>query len=671
MAATADTQLSWTRDDWTAATPDLPALDDTMMRLVLAHISTRVAVVNRDWTYRYANLETLRFMGLPPEQVIGLPMSQVLDPGVYAVLKPLFQRVFGGESLHRRGWAEYQHQGRRFRDQWFLPYRGADGEVDAVIVIGLDQTEQRLGEEALAAHQAQLRASEALKAAIFDHALAALASTNEAGLIVEFNPAAEAMFGRSRAAVLGLPMAQVIVPPRLRPSSGQGLQLWRDEAEAGPARRMEVTAQHADGREFPAEVVLWRTQVDTAVVFTASITDLSERHAAAQQIERQRDALRQSEKLSAMGNLLAGVSHELNNPLAIVMGRAALLEEKCSADPALQRDAQLIREAAERCGRIVQTFLNMARSRPAQRSPVNLNVLARATAELMAYNYRSHGIELHLTLAESLPAVSADSDQISQIVLNLLVNAQQALARNTAARIVTLSTGTTATGAGTAGVGQVELRVADNGPGVDAAARPRLFEAYFTTKGEGLGTGMGLSVSRTLARSHGGDLRLDEGVPGRGAVFCLTLPALAMPAPASQPSAATPVADASEAADARILVVDDEEEIALMMREMLEHAGYDVATAESGALALEMLAEARFDVVVSDLHMPDMDGASLWREIRSRHPALEHRLLFVTGDTLSPLAQEFFRASGCAGLDKPFSRAQLLACVQALQDATA
>jgi two-component system NtrC family sensor kinase len=671
MATTADTQLSWTRDDWTAATPALPALDDSMMRLVLAHISTRVAVVNRDWTYRYANVETLRFMGLPPERVIGLPMSQVLDPGVYAALEPLFQRVFAGESLHRRGWAEYQHQGRRFRDQWFLPYRGADGEVDSVIIIGLDQTEQRLGEEALAAHQAQLRASEALKAAIFDHALAALVSTNEAGLIVEFNPAAEAMFGRPRAAVLGRPVAQVIVPPRLRPSGGQGLQLWRDEAEAGPARRMEVTAQRADGREFPAEVVLWRTEVDAAVVFTASITDLSERHAAAQQIERQRDALRQSEKLSAMGNLLAGVSHELNNPLAIVMGRAALLEEKCSADPALQRDAQLIREAAERCGRIVQTFLNMARSRPAQRSPVNLNVLARATAELMAYNYRSHGIELHLKLAESLPAVSADADQISQIVLNLLVNAQQALARNSAARVVTLSTGTTAINAGNAGVGQVELRVADNGPGVDAAARPRLFEAYFTTKGEGLGTGMGLAVSRTLARSHGGDLRLDEAAPGGGAAFCLTLPALAMPAPASQPSVAAPVAEANDAADARILVVDDEEEVALMMREMLEHAGYDVATAESGALALEMLAEARFDVVVSDLHMPDMDGASLWREIRSRHPALEHRLLFVTGDTLSPLAQEFFKASGCAGMDKPFSRAQLLARVQALQDATA
>jgi CheY-like chemotaxis protein len=142
-----------------------------------------------------------------------------------------------------------------------------------------------------------------------------------------------------------------------------------------------------------------------------------------------------------------------------------------------------------------------------------------------------------------------------------------------------------------------------------------------------------------------------------------------MPAPASQPSAATSVAETSDAPDARILVVDDEEEIALMMREMLEHAGYDVATAESGALALEMLTEARFDVVVSDLHMPDMDGASLWREIRSRHPALEHRLLFVTGDTLSPLAQEFFKVSGCAGLDKPFSRAQLLAGVKALQDA--
>jgi CheY-like chemotaxis protein len=309
----------------------------------------------------------------------------------------------------------------------------------------------------------------------------------------------------------------------------------------------------------------------------------------------------------------------------------------------------------------------MARSRPAQRGPVDLNALARSTAELLAYNYRSHSVELRLALTEPLPAVHADADQISQVLLNLLVNAQQALARSSGARLVTLST--VAPEPATpphSGPGWVTLRVADNGPGVDPAARPRLFEAFFTTKAEGVGTGMGLSVSRALARSHGGDLQLDDTAPGSGAVFSLTLPALARPAAAPARTEAPPAPAPPDRDAARILVVDDEEEIAHMMREMLERAGYEVATAESGAVALELLAEARFDALVSDLHMPDMDGAALWRQVRERHPALAARLLFVTGDTLSPAAQDFFRVSGCRGIDKPFTRAQLLAGVRAL-----
>ena len=659
-------ELVWSTAHWGDAVSTLPELDNALMKLLLENIATRVAVVGLDRKYTYANRETLRFMGLRAEQVIGHAMSEVLDAGVYQNLVPLFDRAFAGESLHRRGWATYARQGRRFREQWYVPYRPNGGPVQAVVVCGLDHTEQRLGEEELAQKRAQLRTSEALKSAIFDHALAALVSTDAAGRIVEFNPAAEAMFGHSRAQVLGRAVDELMIPARFRDAHQQGIR--RMQSGAPPrvlGKRLEMHALRADGSEFPIEMVLWRTDAEGTVFYTASISDLSERFEAAQQIERQREALRQSEKLTAMGSLLAGVSHELNNPLAIVMGRASLLEEKCEDNPALVRDAQRIRDAAERCGRIVRTFLDMARSKPSRRGSVSLNDAVHAAVDMLGYTMRSHDIELRLQLDAHLPEVSADADQICQVVLNLLVNAQQALALVERPRWIVVSTGVAAVDSADARGGNVWMRVVDNGPGISALARARIFEAFFTTKAEGMGTGMGLSVSRALAREHGGELLLEAAQPDAGAAFCLTLPVLG----ASQRQRAATlaaVADIDAPVLARVLVVDDEAELAGVMREMLESAGYEVSTAESGAVALELLGAARFDAIVSDLRMPDMDGAALWREIRAQHAGLAGRLLFVTGDTLSPAAAEFFGRSGCEGLDKPFSKAELLAKVAAV-----
>jgi signal transduction histidine kinase/CheY-like chemotaxis protein len=418
----------------------------------------------------------------------------------------------------------------------------------------------------------------------------------------------------------------------------------------------------------------WRGWVDAVTqVFV-------QRREAALQIERQRDALRQTEKLSAMGTLLAGVAHELNNPLAIVMGRASLLEEK-TADPALTNapgaagvvagqigaDARRIREAAERCGRIVRTFLNMARHKPAERSPVQLNDIVRAAADMLGYTLRSHDIALELQLAPALPEALADGDQIGQVVLNLVVNAQQALAAATGVRRIVVTTGVEPPRPDRDS--RIWLRVADTGPGVPEAERERIFEPFFTTKAAGLGTGLGLSVSRSIVREHGGDLVLEvpRGVaPTGGASFRLSLPIGGAPAGVPGADVALPSAAAGADTPARILVVDDEPEIADLVRAVLEGAGFEVVTAESGAVALEMLAEARFDAVVSDVRMPDMDGALLWRELSRRWPALAPRVLFVTGDTLSAQARNLLDESGCASLDKPFAKADLLAAVRAL-----
>ncbi|MDN3922561.1 ATP-binding protein [Roseateles violae] len=520
------------------------------------------------------------------------------------------------------------------------------------------------------AHQFHLlqreRGSEARKSAILDHALEAMVSTDAAGHIVEFNPAAEQMFERRLDEVRGADVAELLIPPRYRARHRAGLE--RLAAGAAPSllgRRLEMHALRRDGSEFAVEMVLWRSELDGETNYTASLVDVSERQQARQQIERQRESLRQAEKLSAMGSLLAGVAHELNNPLAIVMGRAGLLDDKLQGSP-LQADAQRIREAAERCGRIVRTFLNMARARAPQRAPVALNDIVRAAADMLAYTLRSHGIALELQLDPDLPPLMGDADQLGQVLLNLLINAQHALAEKSAGeepRRIVVATGVEARRPG-GREPRIWLRVQDNGPGVPAEVRDKLFEPFFTTKDEGLGTGLGLSVSRSLLREHGGDLHLEGGEPGRrGASFRLSLPISGVPEPQADDSDAQP---AAERAPLRLLVVDDEAELAALMREALEGAGYEVATAESGAVALALLLEARFDAIISDLRMPEVDGAELWRAVQALHPALARRMLFVTGDILSPAAAEFLRDSGCPALEKPFKPQDLLAAVRRL-----
>jgi two-component system NtrC family sensor kinase len=453
-----------------------------------------------------------------------------------------------------------------------------------------------------------------------------------------------------------------MIPERFRAAHDVGIHRLQAGGEGRVlGKRLEMHALRADGSEFPMEMVLWRTAAGGEVFYTASINDVSERHDAARQIERQREALRQSEKLTAMGSLLAGVAHELNNPLAIVMGRASLLEEKCERHPELQADAARIREAAERCGRIVRTFLDMARNRPSRRSAVSLNEMARAAAEMLLYGYQTHDIELDLALAGGLPPVQADADQIGQVVMNLLVNAQQALAGFDGTRRVQVETGVRPASAEHEAA--VWLRVQDNGPGIAPDARSRLFEPFFTTKAEGSGTGLGWRSRGRWRATTAATSSSSRPPTARARASCSACRWWPPKRPASR---AASVPEAASAPQARLLVVDDEADLAALMRDMLESAGYDVATAESGAIALELLDEARFDAIVSDLRMPDMDGAGLWREVSARHPELAARMLFVTGDTLSPDARQFLKTSKGLSLDKPFSKADLLGRVAAL-----
>jgi CheY-like chemotaxis protein len=332
-----------------------------------------------------------------------------------------------------------------------------------------------------------------------------------------------------------------------------------------------------------------------------------------------------------------------------VVGQAALLNE-LATDEATKARAEKIHSAADRCARIVRTFLSMARSRPMERGPVDINGLIDAALELLGYGLRTADITIVRDLAEDLPPVWGESDQLHQVLTNLIINAQQALQEVPPPRELRLSTRLED------GVARIE--VADNGPGVDPDLAKRVFEPFVTTKPAGIGTGIGLSVCHGIASAHGGSIELTSS-PGAGACFVIRLPLQR-----DEPAPVAPGVGA-RARGGRVLMVDDEPEVGELYAEILRREGIDVTPVSSGREALERLQHEPFDLVVSDLRMPDVDGPELYRALAKRPGGHASRMIFITGDALSHQIEQFLEETGTEVLEKPVSAKELVARVRA------
>jgi C4-dicarboxylate-specific signal transduction histidine kinase len=382
-------------------------------------------------------------------------------------------------------------------------------------------------------------------------------------------------------------------------------------------------------------------------------TDITSQKDAEAELARQREALVQSEKLSAFGSLLAGVSHELNNPLSIVVAQAALLQETTN-DPKVLMRSEKISTAAERCAKIVKTFLAMARRRPPERTAVNLNDTVAAALEVLAYGLRSAGVDVVRELYQGLPVMRADADQLHQVVTNLLLNAQQAMMDRPGRRRLRIATSFDSAR------DEIRLVVDDTGPGVPKELRAKIFEPFFTTKPAGAGLGFGLALCHGLMESHGGGIAVDDA-PGGGARFIVTLPYVAPP---SAP-AALREREATPQRGGRILIVDDEPDIAATCSDILAIDGHRCELAENGRAALERVAAHDYDLILSDMRMPQLDGPGFYRELCRVKPALAGRIMFLTGDTLSPAIQRFLEEAKRPFIEKPLDPKQLRQAVTA------
>lgn len=508
----------------------------------------------------------------------------------------------------------------------------------------------------------EFRELEAYHAAVVRTALDGIVVIDGDGLVVDFNPAAEAIFGYKREAVIGEPIAELIIPSEHRAAHEHGLSRYLATG-AGHVlgKRLELPAMLSTGELIPIELTITDVTLGGRRLFAAHIRDQRAARRAEAEIREQRNALHQKEKLAALGSLLAGVAHELNNPLSIITGQALMMreamEERAVADwNGLVRRCDRISTAAERCARIVRSFLDMARQRETERTPTRLETVVEEAVELLGYTMGAAGITVERRWTDALPVLSLDSSQIHQVVLNLLVNAQQALeqAGGTERKIVIGIT-----------VGQEEgmvaLTIDDNGPGVPEAIRSRIFDPFFTTKPQGAGTGIGLAVSKGLVEAHGGSLTLGEA-PDGGARFVIRLPN--EPVQTGEARAAQPATEKPQPAPHRqLLVVDDDVAIAELLAEIAGRLGYAVTVTHGGNEARGKISarDGDFDAILCDIRMPAGDGPSLYDWLCEHHPALSGRIGFVTGDTLGPLAGRFLARSGCPMIEKPFTPADIAA----------
>ena len=385
----------------------------------------------------------------------------------------------------------------------------------------------------------------------------------------------------------------------------------------------------------------------------ALVRDVSERKRMDDQSKDIYQQILQSEKMAALGQTISGVAHELNNPLATILSWAERLSEK-QLDDTSQRGVSVILGEAERAARIVRNLLTFARKRQSTRAMIELNSLVQDTLALRTYE-RMPTLTVTTEFAGDVPRVFADGHQIQQVLLNLLINAEQAmLTANGRGKLVVRTRHDE-------GRDTAVLEVADDGPGVPSEVQTKIFDPFFTTKEVGKGTGLGLTVAYAILQEHGGRIRLTS-TAGGGATFVVELPVSGANATSSSPRHTLPPMDAVRGAS--VLIVEDERALATAVAEALTDAGLQVDHAGDGQEALACVRNANYDVVICDLKMPRVDGMTLYRAIAAATPELARRVIFVTGDVAGTDAERFLEESGCRWLAKQFRLSDLLRAVR-------
>jgi nitrogen fixation negative regulator NifL len=603
--------------------------------MAVAAAANAIVITDSDGVIVSVNPAFTRLTGFSAEEAIGhtpaILKSGAQAPDMYRDLWATIQagRVWRGRLVNRRKDGSLYTE-----EQTITPVADEAGVVTHFIAVKQDVTEFREVSE-------RLQARDDLFRLLLENALDIITILNVDGTIRYESPSVLRILGYEPRELEGRSVFE-FMPDEDAQRAVAVLERLRDEP--GGTGALEIRFRHKDGSWRVLEAI-GKSMLDHPLLagILVNSRDVTERRRIEDELAGQRAARIQSEKLADMGTLLAGVAHELNNPLTVVTGYSSILRESLGDGPLRERLDRIV-NAAERCVRIVRNFLALARQHPPERQQVRPNQIVREAVELLAYPLRVDNVEVRLDLADDLPTLWADPHQLHQVVVNFITNAHHAMHESASPRRLTIRTRFNAAAA------RVSLAVGDTGPGIPPDIVGRIFEPFFTTKPLGQGTGLGLPLCQGIVESHGGTIRADSKA-GEGALFTIELPVVAAPASAEQ----EPVAEVRALSPGgRILVVDDEPDVAGVLTDLLRAAHEQVETASDGRAALERLGQADYDLILCDVRMPGLDGPGLYRALRLTRPELLTRFVFLTGDTLNPESREFVEHTGAPCLGKPF-----------------
>lgn len=536
----------------------------------------------------------------------------------------------GTRTLRARG---------RVQQVQVMPLRDELGRGLGCVRVARDVTSRWRAEERLAQSERRYRElAENANDIIYTHDLE--------GSFLYVNQAAVRQLGYSREQLSHLRFWDIVAPASLAQARAYVRNLLDGTRQD---EQVELHLTCADGRVAAVEL---RANVLRRAGHSEAIHGIARDVTAEEQLATQ---LMQADRLASVGTLIAGIAHELNNPLTTIGGYAQVLAEALEGSEHSAMIATL-EEEAERCRRVARSLLSFARQTDERQLAFDVNELLRGVIDLRAYDLREAGIVLTTDLGEDLPEIVADYGQVQQVFYNLLDNAYYALARQGGGKLSVRTWGAD---------GAVGIEVADNGPGVPPELGATIFEPFVTTKPRGEGTGLGLSICRRIVEEHGGTITLDSGGDS-GARFTITLPAAATRealrpmVPASEPRAATA---SGPMPSARVLFIEDERALCELVSEYLTRLGHQVTTAGSGEEGLAAALAGEFDVVVCDMRLPGMTGEDVCEGLLAHDPSFATRVLVATGDILSPQTQSFFLRTRLPHIHKPFSLAELASLI--------
>ena len=575
--------------------------------------------LTQDGRVQTANAAAARLLNSDGKSLAGARFARLFPRSERQAVEELLAGAAAGTTARR----EVRFSARGGDRVLSLAVGAAQGGRDDTLVAALhDVTEERHAHEQLARSEARYRL-------LFEGASDAIMTFDALGRFTTVNDAGEVISGYKREELLGKffgPLLPLDALPR-------AVYEFRRALSGSPGQFETVLTTKSGARRHISVTYSCPQRSEEVLCLIRDATD-------EKQLQQQ---LIQSEKMAAIGQLVSGVAHELNNPLASISAFAQLLLINQAMNAEQRHSAEVIASEAKRAARIVNNLLTFARQHKAEKIYADVNKVLEDTLELRAYELNVRGIRLVREFRERSLETMLDVYQLQQVVLNLVTNAEHAMAavENAHHRLVVRSR---------LQDGRARIEVEDSGPGIPADALDRIFNPFFTTKPTGGGTGLGLSISLGIISEHGGRIWA-ENCPGGGARFCIELPVTGKPGDvqaAAAPAVAAPLPGLN------ILVADDETPIRIALERFLTQDGHSVVTASTGTEALARAVEKPFDVILLDIRMPDVSGQQIFERWTRERPDLTARVVFLTGDIVSRDLHGFLSDTGRPYVAKPF-----------------